>query len=110
MKTAVAWFLGIVVFFGLMFAIGAMDNLYNATIGRQSMNVKRENYERSQSYVHGKMEDLSKYKREYERATNPAEKAQVRSYILGEFANFDRKLIDNPDLYNFLVEMERGAK
>ena len=93
---------------GLAFGTGAMTNLYNATIGKRAVDVQREVFQESKPYVFGKIDDLAKYKRQYEMATDPAEKAQVRNWILDEFANFDPSQIQNPDLYNFLMEMERG--
>lgn len=103
--------LGIVILLALTalgFYSGFIGNLYDATVGRQQMDIQRENFEHNKSYVNGKIDDLAKYKREYERASTPDEKAQVRNFILDEFANFDSKYIDNPDLYNFLMKMERG--
>jgi hypothetical protein len=90
------------------FYSGFIGNFYDSTVGRQQMDVQRENFEHNKSYVHGKIDDIAKYKREYERAKTKDEKEQVRNIILDDFANFDPKLIDNADLYNFLKDMENG--
>lgn len=110
MKMVVAGFVGLLVLFGLAFAFGAFDNFYASTIGKQRVDIQREVFEHSKPYVHGKIDDLAKYKREYERATTPEEKKQVRAWVLDEFANFDKNLIENRSLRNFLEEMERGVK
>lgn len=98
----------LIILTGALFYSGVIGNLYNATIGRKHMDIQRENFEHNKSYVHGKIEDLAKYKREYQRATTIEEKAQIRNFVMDEFANFDKNYIDNSDLYNFLLEMERG--
>lgn len=101
--------LGLIVLTAIGFYSGFVGNIYDSTIGRQQMDVQRENFEHNKSYVHGKIDDLAKYKREYERATTKDEKQQVRNIILDDFANFDSKMIDNLDLYNFLKDMESGS-
>lgn len=99
---------GIAAVTALGFYTGFIGNIYDATIGRQQMDIQRENFEHNKSYVNGKIDDLAQYKRDYERAQTPEEKAQVRFFILDEFSNFNPKDIQNPDLYNFLLKMERG--
>lgn len=114
MKEIVAWLLALVIgsaiIIGLLFAFGVVGNKFNATVGRQALNVERENFEHSKPFVEGKIQDLAKYKREYERAADPAEKKQIRAYVLDEFANFDKSMIENRDLRNFLDDLEAGRK
>lgn len=98
----------LVVLTGIGFYTGVAGNWYDATIGRKQMDIQRENFEHNKSYVHGKIDDLAQYKRDYERAKTPEEKQQVRNFILDEFANFNTRDIENSDLRNFLLEMERG--
>lgn len=106
LKFIVLGFVALVVILGLVFGLGKFGNFYESTIGKENIDIKRENFEHSKSYIHSKLEDLSTYKREYLRAKTDEEKEQIRNFVLDEFATFDTRYIDNPDLYNFLLEMQ----
>lgn len=91
------------------FAIGKLDNIGLATLGKERANIKREIYKESKSYVEGMVEDLSNYKREFERTGDINEKEQIANMIDAEFANFDINKIENANLYNFLLDIRDGS-
>lgn len=107
MGKAILGFIGVFIFLAVIgFATGEIQNLYDATIGKQQMDIQRTNFEHSKSYVNSKIEDLANYKREYDQAKDDNEKQQVQNFVIDEFADFDPNQIENPQLYNFLIKME----
>lgn len=94
---------------GVLFFTGKMDNMFLATIGKERANIKREVFKESKSYVEGMIEDLSNYKREFERTDDMDEKEQIANMIDAEFSNFDINKIENQNLYNFLLDIRNGA-
>lgn len=112
-KEAVGYVLAGVIVLGLsvgaMFFTGKMDNVFLSTIGKERANIKRDIYKESKSYVEGMVEDLSNYKREFERTDDISEKEQIANMIDAEFSNFDINKIENQNLYNFLIDIRNGA-
>lgn len=88
----------------LSFALGKWSNKVDKVIGTESASIQREKFKENKSYVEGMINDLNKYKREYEKALED-EKEGVLNYIDSEFANFDETLIENQTLYNFLMDV-----
>ena len=66
-------------------------------------NVERKTFEETQSYVHGKTQDLAKYFEEYQK--NPEDQESIRQLILMNFADFDANDMRNDSLRKFLIEM-----
>ena len=60
--------------------------------------------EQSKSYVHGKIQDLAKYKREYEQCDDTECRQAIEGLIRSQFAEFDGAAITVPALYDFLVK------
>lgn len=89
---------------GLMFYFGVVGNLFDSTITKQHLNIERDNFKESKSYVEGMVQDLSKYQREYDRATTDEEKQQILSYVANEYSNFDINNIESINLQNFLLK------
>lgn len=69
-------------------------------------NIRREVFEQTQSYVHGKIQDLAKYYDEYEEAAED-EREALRQVIIMRFAEFDETQIRSAKLRNFLITMRR---
>lgn len=110
--TLIATIIGLASIFILtivIFASGRLDNIYLATIGKERANIKREVFKEGKSYVEGMIEDLSSYKREFERTDDISEKEQIANMIDAEFSNFDANKIENASLYNFLMDIRNGA-
>lgn len=72
--------------------------------GPKKENIRREIFEQTQSYVHGKIQDLAKYQDEYNSADINGKEA-VRQLIIVRFAEFDETKIKPARLRNFLVSM-----
>ena len=67
-------------------------------------NIRREIFEQTQSYVHGKIQDLAKYYEEYEKA-DANSKESIRQLIIVRFAEFDEAKIRSTKLKTFLTSM-----
>lgn len=68
--------------------------------------VRRKTFENTQSYVQGKIQDLSNYKLQVDTTKDLANKAAIRSVIRAQFANFD--INQCPDELKPFLEAERG--
>lgn len=93
---------------GLAFGLGKVGNIYDKTIGKESVSIQREKFKESSSYVDGMINSLSEYKREYDVAETKEEKEQIKKFIDGKFSNFDINLIENKTLYKFLSDIREG--
>lgn len=67
-------------------------------------NIKRDVFENTQSYVHGKIQDLGKYKYEYDQGTED-DRVAIRAVIVSQFSTFDDSKINNNELRTFLKNM-----
>ena len=109
MKEYLGWILGVILFFiistGILFATGSIGNLYKATVVKESVNIDREIFETSKSYVKGMASDLAKYKFEFETTRDEIERNAIRRLILNKFADFDSSKLENLSLEGFLIEM-----
>lgn len=112
MKEWQIWTLGIigaiiaVILAGFVF--GWLDVALLETFGLKKANIKREIFEESKSYVHGKIQDLSDYKRQYDKAMNedkPDEAEAIAMLIRSQMADLDAPNIKNNELRGFLVRI-----
>jgi len=65
-------------------------------------NIRREIFEQTQSYTHGKIQDLAKYYDEYSKSDTSGKEA-IRQMIIMRFAEFDAEKIKSAKLRNFLT-------
>ncbi|HSQ89776.1 hypothetical protein [Romboutsia sp.] len=100
---------GVVVALGVTFAMGTVDNAFYLHFGKQKANIERDIFKEGKSYTEGMIEDLSNYKREFERTKDINEKEQIANMIDAEFANFDANKIENGTLYQFLMEIRNNT-
>jgi hypothetical protein len=107
-KGILAIVIGLLVLTGLGFYFGYAGNFFDATVTKQHMDIERNNFKHSKSYVEGKITDLGNYKREYERAKTAEEKQQIANFVSSEYANFDANLIQNSSLYSWLISIQNG--
>lgn len=70
----------------------------------QKEDARRTVFENTQSYVHGKRQDLAKYYMEYQKADAEG-KETIRSVIQMQFSQFDAEHIQNIKLKQFLTNM-----
>jgi len=69
-------------------------------------NVRRKTFENTQSYVQGKIQDLSNYKLQSDTTKDPDKKAAIRAVIRSQFANFD--INQCPDGLKDFLQAQRG--
>jgi len=72
----------------------------------KEQSIKRQVFEETKSYVHGKIQDLSRYYEQYQKGDSK-EKEAIKSVIRMQFSDFDATKINNYKLRRFL-ETVRG--
>lgn len=65
--------------------------------------VQRETFEQSKSYVHGKIQDLSKWYLECKE--DPEKLPVIKNMVQAQFSDFDAGKIDSVAIRQFLIEM-----
>jgi len=95
-------FLGILV---LTFVLGGFNLLYRKVFEPAHENVSRQVFENTQSYTHGKIQDLSKHYNEYRKADDLVEKEAIKQIIIQQFAQFDSSKVVDANLRQFLTTM-----
>jgi len=106
-KNASAGVLAIVLLVGIIIALSFGGLAYKTYFGPRFQNADRQIFEQTQSYVHGKIQDLAKYKAEYDKTNDPTERAAIKSVIVQQFAQFDSSSVVDTQLRQFLVQ-QRG--
>ena len=105
LKIAGVCLLGLVLLVAIAFALELGGLQWKRFFAPRHENVRREVFEETQSYVHGKIQDLAKYKDEYDGADSPEDKEAIRQLIILRFAELDETRIKASGLRNFLVRM-----
>lgn len=90
--------------FALAIALTVFDLEWKRVFLPKYEDVKRETYEKSKSYVHGKVQELGKHMLEYHRG-DAEEKAAIKSIIAATYSDIDADDIKAKPLRDFLVEM-----
>lgn len=72
--------------------------------GLKWKDLRREQHEASQSFNRGKLQQLSKYYKEYLESDENS-KAAIKNLISVDFANYDAERIPNEILKKFLIEV-----
>ncbi len=103
LKIGLLSILAIVVLLIITFGFGLFGLEYKKFFAPKHENVNRQVFEQTQSYVHGKVQDLAKYYEEYNKAEAAEDKEAIRSLILMRFAEFDATKIRSQQLQNFLT-------
>lgn len=99
---SVGAFAGILI---VIFIVGLCGLGYYKFFGPKKENIKREIFENTQSYTHGKIQELAKNFDEYNRADSPKDKESIRQVIIMRFAEFDESKIRSQALRSFLTKM-----
>jgi len=92
-------FIAYVVFFTNALNIGVLK-----IFGVARENVRRDIFEESKSYVHGKIQDLARYYEQYMRGDQETRKS-IAEVIKITFAAFDADKIPDARLRNFLRDV-----
>jgi hypothetical protein len=88
------------------FWLGGLSFLNLKFVEPEKENIRREIFENTQSYSHGKIQNLSRLRLEYKTSKDEDHKAALKEMVLVEVSTFDlNRLPDN--LYNFVKELER---
>jgi len=95
---------GLLLFIIFIFSIAMFDLQWRRFFNPKYENVRREVYESTQSYVHGKAKDLPRYKHEWDKA-DPDEKLAIESVIRQQFAEFDETKLQSDGLKTFLIKV-----
>jgi len=101
MKTAFIWvggFIGILVIFFILELVGLG---FFKFFEPKRENIRREIFENTQSYTHGKIQDLAKYHEEYNKSDADG-KETIKQLIILRFTEFDETKIKPVGLRNFL--------
>ena len=72
-------------------------------------NVKREVFKHSQSYVDGKLQELSKDRLEYMKSKDPQVKGAIQMKISQSCADMNPDEIGDMEMRRFLVCMKNGS-
>jgi hypothetical protein len=104
MKTALGVIGGLIAVILLGWILQANNYVNFAFWAPKYENVRRNTFENTQSYVQGKIQDLSNYKLQYSQAKDTDTKQGIQSVIRTQFANFDINQCPE-ELKPFLQEM-----
>ena len=104
MKTFLKVFGIVVAIVAIMFALEVSGIAWTRFFNPQKEDVKRKTFEQTQSYVHGKIQDLAKMYREY-KDTDSEGKETIKALIQAQFFDFDAETINEQELKTFLITM-----
>lgn len=104
-KKIVLSILGVIALFALIWGLAYHELVFTRFFRPRQENVRREVFEETKSYVHGKVQDLAKYYEEYQKAETPEDKQAVEGIIKMRFAEFDANVINNYQLKQFLISI-----
>lgn len=95
--------------FGILFGFGTVGVKLSEAVGIQYVDMKREQFENSTSYIHSMTDRLSEYKRQYSIEADVDNKLAILNTIDDEYASFDESKIDNSTLRTFLQDVRDGT-
>ena len=81
----------------LMFVLSAVGLVHFKIFAPRYESAKREVFEETKSYVYGAVQDLAKYKYEWEQGDEVKRRA-IENVVRVRFANFPPEKINNPQL------------
>jgi hypothetical protein len=99
---SICGFIGVL---GLVFALTYMGLGFKRFFGPKHENVRREIFENTKSYTHGKTQDLAKYYEAYTTSTEQEDKDTLAELVKMNFADFDVTVIRSIKLRNFLTNI-----
>lgn len=89
MRTVLAILGGIIGLILLTFILSEAGLIHYQFFAPKYEDARRKTFENTQSYVQGKIQDLSSYKLQFDKAKEPADKEAIKSVVSTQFANFD---------------------
>lgn len=94
---------GFIALVAVVFIVGFAGLGYKMIFAPRHADVDRKVFEQTQSYVHGKIQDLSKYYNEHRQADDPIAKEAIKQLVIQQFAQFDSAKVIEMTLRNFLI-------
>ena len=105
MKPATKWIALSVLAFAtiivLCFGLTWMGIEWRGFFGPKRAIVEREIFEETPSYRHGKIQDLTRYRFQYIKATSDEARSAIASTVRLQFAQFDVSSLDQAELREF---------
>ena len=89
----------------LLFVLGLYGLGWMKFFRPKTEAIRREVFEETKSYVHGKVQDLAKYYEEYQKAESFEDKETIENLIKIRFAEFDADKIQSLQLRKFLINI-----
>lgn len=89
----------------LVFGLSSANLAHFSFFAPKYENVERKVFENTQSYIHGKVQDLAKYKKEYSATNSRTERQAIQSIINQQFSQLNSDDIVDSNLRNFLIKM-----
>jgi hypothetical protein len=96
--------LSLVLLAGIVFGVGVASLGWDKFFSPKRENIRREVFENTKSYTHGKIQDLAKYYEEYQKGSDQ-DKQIVSNLVKMNFSDFDADKIDNYQLRAFLTSV-----
>lgn len=93
---------------GLVFFMNGLGLVSFKFFEPKMENARREVFENSQSFVHGKIQEISKYRLEYELAKDEADRKALRNAILRAASTVDLDKLPT-DISMFVRQMQRPS-
>jgi len=85
----------------LCFGLTWMGIEWRGFFGPKRAAVEREIFEETPSYRHGKIQDLTRYRFQYMKATSDEARSAIASTVRLQFAQFDVRSLDQAELREF---------
>lgn len=103
MKIILISIVSIVSLISILFGFGVLELEFMKFFGPKKENIRREIFENTKSYSHGKQMDLARYYEEYQKAESEKDKELIANLIKMQFGSFDDSQITNNQLKQFLI-------
>lgn len=85
----------------LCFGLTWLGIEWRGFFGPKRQAVERQIFEQTPSYIHGKIQDLTRYRHQYMTATDDAARAAIASTVRLQFAQFDVASLPQAELREF---------
>lgn len=95
--------LGIILFIGIIFGSGYLSAFYTRTVGKTQRSAERSAFEGSRSYIVGNIQQLARYKLQWEQADAEG-KIGIETTIRSQMAEFPAHEAP-PELRLFLIQI-----
>jgi len=105
-KMFLGGFSGLIVFIALILALDYGSFIWDNIMKPKRENLRRDVFEETKSYNQAKIQQIAKYKFEYNKAENDDTKIVIKAVVRNTFTDYD---IDNlPNNLKFFVRESRG--